>query len=214
MILRCIFIGKKEQIIMKRNALGLLTGIISNLCVYEVDGVQIVRSLPHRGQCNSTSQLANQRIFAKRVAWAKKVNWTLLNRVWKYAHFSVGGNPLNHFLKINNSAFSRTDQIKFPELLIVSEGSLSLAPELGVVRKEGQLEFSWTPHDDTHSHGNDLMNIVFLQDDGGLDVRKTTVCRSDCKALLSVPASAPKEGYVFWSSINDRAFSRSVYWKV
>ncbi len=71
----------------------------------------------------------------------------------------------------------------------------------------GDLDYS-------RSHGDDFMNAVFLQDNGRLDVRKTTICRSDCKALLSVPASAPKERYVFWSSINDRAFSRSVYWKV
>ncbi len=216
MILCRIFIGKKEQIIMKRNANGSLSGVISNVCFYEVDGVQVMRAKSGPKPKKAEWQLKNQRIFAERVAWVKKVKYPLLNRVWKYVHFSVGGNSFNHFLKINNPAFGCAGQIMFPELLIVSEGKVGFVSEFGVVRKEGQLEFSWTPNDDAHSHGNDFMNIVFLLDNGGLDVQKTTICRSDCKALLPVPASAQNqsEGYVFWSSIDDRAFSRSLYWKV
>lgn len=201
---------------MKRNSNGSLSGLISNVCVYEVDGVQVMRTKPGFKRKKAEWQLKNQQVFAERVAWVKKVKYTLLNRVWKYVHFSVGGNSFNHFLKINNPAFGNTGRVMFPELLVVSEGKIRLVLNFRVERTGSQLLFSWTLNDDLYSRESDFMNIVFLKDDGGLEVQKTTACRSDCKALLTVPASAlnQSEGYVFWSSIDDRAFSRSLYWKV
>ncbi|MDP4206714.1 MAG: hypothetical protein Q8859_12055, partial [Bacteroidota bacterium] len=111
---------------VKNNTIGSLTGIVGDLCLYEVGGKLVCRSLPRRDKKKaSAAQITCRNTFASRVGIAQSVKYTLLRRVWKYTEFPVGMNSLNHFLKINKGAFGRTDLIIYPLLFFLSDGYLS-----------------------------------------------------------------------------------------
>ncbi|MDP4184833.1 MAG: hypothetical protein Q8862_06675, partial [Bacteroidota bacterium] len=61
----------------------------------------------------------------------------------------------------------------------------------------------------------DRLNMVFLYNEKELKVIKTDVFRSAGLARIAIPVPdlTQQEGYVFWSSFDDKRFSPSVYWK-
>jgi hypothetical protein len=123
---------------------SILTGAIGrigNLVTYNLRGTQVVRTLPDTSKKRKRSPLQKQHIFSFKMqhVMARSVK----KRLWSHLSFRGGANPYNQFIKRNRAAYGGRDCIKFPELMVISEGSLLPADEFRVRKEEETLKFSW-----------------------------------------------------------------------
>ncbi|NJK97171.1 MAG: hypothetical protein HC905_21700 [Bacteroidales bacterium] len=191
-------------------------GRIGNIVTYDLNGVQVARALPDRSRKRKASPLEeiNRNNFLFRHAVAKTVKHSLIDRIWSKQVYIGGMNPYNSFISANKSAFGTDMTIAFPELMVLSVGNLRQVQDLQVSRVGELLEFRWKALFSIHSSQEDLLNLVLVSRDK-LEVFPTLIKREEEFATLKLQndASEGVKGYLFWSSVNDRNFSPSMFWK-
>ena len=193
------------------------SGRIGDLVTYNLRGTQVVRTLPETSKKRKRSPLQQQHIssFKTQHATARSVKKTIIDRIWSHLSFSGGANPYNQFIKRNRAAYGGTDHIKFPELMVISDGNLLPASEFTVQWEESMLKLSWgIGETGKYSALTDRLNIVILTFRSSLTMMDTEVRRAQKNADInfSSGSAGPVEGFVFWSSENDEHFSPSLYW--
>ncbi|HEY4785997.1 MAG TPA: hypothetical protein VIH57_08105 [Bacteroidales bacterium] len=203
--------------ILPGSALTGSKGRIGDLVTYDLNGIQVVRTLPDISKKKSSSRLQNQhlRSFKVQHAIARSIKKTIIDRIWTHLPLSGGMNPYNQFLKRNRVAYGDTEYIEFPELMMLSDGSLLPAKRF-IARKEGEnLVFSWENNPSGKPEQlNNRLNIVILEYRSSLRIIDTDARRSDGQAPVAFfrGGNSLAEGYAFWSSENEDSFSPSVYW--
>jgi len=193
------------------------SGRIGNLVTYNLNGIQVVRTMPESFKKRKTSllQTLHQNSFRVQHAIAKSVKRTLIDKIWSQLSSKGGLNPYNQFIKRNRAAFAGGDRIVFPELMVVSDGSLVPAPGFSVKKEGDLLTFTWDSHlVGKGSSNKDKLNIIMIVCRNSLCIVEIESIRSDGEATLPyAPGNDPfTEGFAFWSSENEDSFSPSVYW--
>lgn len=192
------------------------SGRLGNVVTYELNGVQVVRSLPFTKKRKPTKlQEAHRMSFKMQHLLARGVKKQIIDRIWKQASYLGGMNAYNSFVKANRGAFGQSDHVVFPELMQISLGKLNPVYNISVVREDDQLVFTWLPGEPVvYAAGTDRLNLVFLIDRCTLSVMETDITRN--AGSIEIPDQVNgrniTEGYLFWSSANDREFSPSMYW--
>lgn len=203
--------------ILPGNILIGVSGRIGNLVTYNLNGTQVIRTLPETFKKRKSSSLQKQHLISFKIqhAMAKSVKKTIIDRIWSHLSFQGGMNPYNQFIKRNRAAYGGTDNIVFPELMVISDGNLLPAAGFTVHREGEILTFSW----DSNQTGKlaspaDKLNIVILAYRCSLNMMAVEACRSDGTISFALPDKiiGDVEGYVFWSSQNEENFSPSMFW--
>lgn len=200
---------------------GVLTGArgrVGNVVTYELNGVQIVRSLPAKKKKYKFTKL--QQLYHARFQMmhrlAKSVKHEIINRIWNQLAVATGQNGYNMFIKANRMAFGGDSTVAFPGLLVLSKGDLYPVDNFAVKREGNELQFSWNNnYTGKYAYSSDSLNIVLLTERKVLKIVEIKATRDKEVATLPVPENeATIEGYAFWSSANEKYFSESVYWQV
>ena len=200
---------------------GVLTGArgrIGNVVTYELNGVQVVRSLPAKKKKYKFTKL--QQLYHARFQMmhrlAKSVKHEIINRIWNPLAVAAGQNGYNMFIKTNTKAFGGDSTVAFPALLVLSKGDLYPVDNFAVKREGDELQFSWANnYTGKYANASDRLNIVLLSGRKMLKMVEINATRAEEVASLPVPENEETiEGYAFWSSANEEYFSESVYWQV
>ncbi|HEY4787283.1 MAG TPA: hypothetical protein VIH57_14590 [Bacteroidales bacterium] len=199
------------------SALTGSSGRIGNLVTYNLKGTQVVKTLPETSKRKKSTVLQKRHIASFKIqhAVARSVKATIIDRVWSHMTFSGGMNHYNLFIKRNRSAYGKTDHIEFPELMVISDGSLLPVADFTVKKNGKNLEFVWKNNQSGKpASPTDRLHIVLLEYRSWLRIIDIEVQRVECKALiaLSKEDNEAVEGYAFWSSENEEMFSPSMYW--
>jgi len=192
------------------------SGRLGNVVTYELNGVQVVRSLPFTKKRKPTKlQESHRQSFQMLHLLAQGVKSQIINRIWKKSSYQGGMNAYNSFLKANRGAFGQSDHVEFPELMVISQGRLNPVYNVSVASEDDQLLFTWLPGETgVCASGTDRLNLVFLIDRSMLIVMETAITREtgSTKVPNLINGRNITEGYLFWSSANDKEFSPSMYW--
>ncbi len=194
-----------------------VSGRIGDVVTYVSNGITIVRALPKRRNDHKSSILQQQHLnsFKAKHDFARSIKQSIIDRIWKQVAIPVGMNPYNYFIKSNNDAFGKTDHVEFPQLMILSAGKLLPVENLKLEVANNMLLLSWTSKlINVYASANDRLIIALLSDKKNLHLFNTRSIRSEEKAELELGELNTDiiEGYIFWSSSNDKVFSRSEYW--
>jgi hypothetical protein len=202
---------------VSKNSLTGLSGKVGNMVFYVSNGIQIVRSLPESKKKRKSSDLqkVHQSSFKAKHDFARSVKHSIIDRIWSRLPLAAGMNPYNYFLQVNNDAFASTDHIEFPKRITLSKGKLLSVSNLKVSAVNHKLLLSWTSNVNSKYAGDtDRLTIAVLINKKALQLFDTSYIRSDKKAELDLSGmdTGIIEGYIFWSSPNNDAFSISDYW--
>jgi hypothetical protein len=204
-------------IIKQGSPLQGASGRLGNVVTYELNGVQVIRSLPGTTKRKPTNrQSAHRESFAIQHKIARSLKWNIIYRIWNQFSYKGGMNAYNRFIQVNRQAYGSKGYIDFPELMIVSQGNLSPVNNLKVSLEGDHLLFQWTTGVRSRINSDsDQLNVVLLHSRSSLQVIETaTQCKAGQTIIpLSGAIKENPEGYVFWSSIDNRSFSPSVYWR-
>lgn len=199
---------------------GLLkgaTGRLGNLVTYELNGVQVIRALPGTRKRKPTAlQEIHRRSFKIQHRIAQSLRWKIINRIWNQFSYKGGMNAYNRFIQINRQVYGPTGSMDFPELMVLSQGNVSPAIDFKTSQEGNNLVLQWTPgNTNRYTSDADRLNIVLLHSRSSLEVIETGVERRAGQALVPFPGDTKEtpEGYVFWSSSDNRNFSPSIYWR-
>lgn len=202
--------------IKKGSPLQGASGRLGNVVTYELNGVQVIRSLPYAKKRKPTdSQQEHRTSFKIQHRNAKSLKRSIIDRIWSRLTYQGGMNAYNRFIQINRQAYGQSGTIQFPELMVLSQGELNQVQAFTARRDGNNVTFQWTIDTNTrYAHNSDLLNIVLLRNRNSLDVIKPTVRREAGQATIPFDGNDAEipEGYVFWSSANDQDFSPSIYW--
>ena len=192
------------------------SGRLGSVITYELNGVQVIRSLPYTKKRKPTDlQQAHRESFKIQHRIAKSLKLQIIQRIWDRFSYQGGMNGYNRFIQINRSAYGPSGDIEFPELMVISQGKLNPAKDFTVTYDGKNLQFTWTPgNQNLHCSGTDQLNIALLSYRSSLEVIETNISRETGQATIpfTVNKNEIPEGYVFWSSANDTDFSPSLYW--
>ena len=125
-------------------------------------------------------------------------------------------NAYNRFIQVNRQAYGPDGSIEFPELMVMSVGNLMQVQAFAAHREGDQVTFQWaTGQGARKASPGDLLNIVLLLNKSSFEVIETGIRRDAGQATIpfAMNDAAIPEGYVFWSAVNDKDFSPSVYWR-
>jgi hypothetical protein len=195
------------------------TGRIGGFVVYELNGKQVVRSLPKpkRNRAVSPLQQIHYNSFGAQVQFAQSILGRIIRPIWGLVPNTDGLTYYNRFVKVNKMAFNNTNKIVFPELLSLTIGKLSPAADMTVSRNSNQLQLSWNGQRiHFFMQDEDQLNIVFLKNRESLIIKDEVAMRADSTYTIALPDDLGDhcEGYLYWSSPDRKMFSPSVYWKV
>lgn len=192
------------------------SGRLGNVVTYELNGVQVIRSLPYTKKRKPTdSQQKHRTSFKIQHRNAKSLKHSIIDRIWSRLAYQGGMNAYNRFIQVNRQAYGQSGTIEFPELMMLSQGELSQVHTFKAHREGNKVMFHWASGSETqHARNNDVLNIVLIQNRSSLDVIKTDVRREEGQATIPFAGNDTEipMGYVFWSSANDQDFSPSIYW--
>lgn len=192
------------------------SGRVGNVVTYELNGVQVIRSLPYTKKRKATNRQQEHRTsFKIQHRNAKILKRSIIDRIWSRLPYQGGMNAYNRFIQINRQAYGQSGSIEFPQLMVLSQGELSQVQAFTAKRDGDQLMFQWTAGPEgLHAQSSDVLNIVLLQNHSSLNVIKMDVRRDAGQASIPFIGNDTEilEGYVFWSSANDCDFSPSIYW--
>lgn len=193
-----------------------VSGRFGDVVTYQLNGTQVVRSRPYFPKRKpSPLQQQHRQSFEIQHRMAQSVKVTIINRIWKRLSYQGGMNAYNCFIQANRAAYGPSGRIEFPELMVISQGKLIPARNLSVIRQGEALLFRWTADNvPLHSLASDRLNIVLLTNQGAFRVIETGVTRETGQAIIPFSGNENEvaEGFVFWSSFNDKEFSPSLYW--
>jgi hypothetical protein len=206
--------------IVSKNFLNGASGRIGNTVTYVLNGVQVIRSLPYQGKKHKPSALQQQHLdaFKKQHLFARSVKQTVIDRIWSKEEIPPGLNPYNYFLKCNRAAFANTEKIMHPALLRLSTGKLLLAENMIFACEGHLLQIKWDNSQiNFYARTTDRLNVVLLLNRESILFLDAKAVRADGDATIQLPdtvANDMVEGFLFWSDVNDNAFSPSVFWQV
>lgn len=192
-------------------------GRIGNFVTYDLNGVQVVRSLPtdSRKKKASKLQLLHRSSFKMQHAIAHSLKHSIISRIWSKLDLKGGMNAYNQFIKTNRAAYGQSGQIMFPELMVISQGALHPVQGLQISRNGDYLHLTW----DKQGFGRfatttDRLNLVILENRKNFKNLENSAIRQDGTAEINLTGFQDNviEGYIFWSSYNDQDFSPSVFW--
>jgi hypothetical protein len=200
-----------------KNSMTGLSGIVGNAVFYVSNGMQLVRIRPTQNKSRKLSELQKAHIgsFKAQHAFARSIKHGIIDRIWSQLDIPAGMNPYNYFIKSNSDAFGKTALIQFPQLIILSMGKLLPVENLKAELANNQLFLKWKYNNDSaYASATDKLNIAILINKTELKFLENNFIRSDEKAELNLDNSETEiiEGFVFWSSQENDAFSRSEYW--
>jgi hypothetical protein len=204
----------------KNNALlSGFSGRIGKFVVYELNGKQVIRSMPKtkRNPKISPLQQIHHNSFKAQTQFAQGILGNVIRPIWGLMPNTDGLTYYHRFLKVNKMAFNNTDRIVFPELLSLTIGTLSPATDMLVVRQGNQILLSWNSQ---HIHycmlDEDQLHIALLKNRESLVLIKDVALRADSQCAQALPTDMGDycEGYLYWSSPDHKMFSPSVYWRV
>jgi len=194
------------------------SGKIGDLVLYMSNGIQIVRTRPQRKDYKpSEFQKAHIESFKAQHVFAKSIKRSVIDRIWSRETIPAGMNPYNFFFKSNRDAFGKTELIKFPQLMTISTGRLLPVEDLTIKKADNKIYIQWKVSGNMiSSYDRDKLNIAFLIDKKRLHLIDTSITRATGQAEIGLDDLQPEivEGYIFWASEDDKAFSRSEYWKI
>lgn len=193
-------------------------GRIGNIVTYELNGVQVVRSLPSRGRKKKTSELQKLHLNSFKIQHgiARSLKHNIIDRIWSKMQFKGGMNAYNQFIKANRAAYGQSASITFPELFALSQGNLHPALNFKVSVEANTLVFDWENRaSGRYASESDRLNLYLLESRRNLCSIEVSAIRQDGKAAIKIPVvNRCIEGYAFWSSHDGQDFSPSVYWKI
>jgi hypothetical protein len=208
--------NKDMATIKSDSPLSGASGRLGNVVTYTMNGVQVIRSLPFTKKRKATKlQRAHLESFKMQHLIAKSLKVPIIQRIWNRFSYEGGMNGYNRFIQINRPAYGASGEIEFPELFVISQGTLIPARDLTVTHQDHHLQFAWTPGDRSpNCSGTDRLNIALLSNRSSIRIIETGIFREAGQASIELPANmvGMVEGYVFWSSLQDRNFSPSIYW--
>jgi hypothetical protein len=200
-----------------KNSINGISGIFGNAVFYVSNGMQLVRIRPPQNKSRKLSELQKAHIgsFKAQHAFARSIKTGIIDRIWSQLDIPAGMNPYNYFIKSNSDAFGKTDHIQFPQLMTLSTGKLLPVENLKVEVTDNQLLLKWESNKDTaYASATDKLTIALLINETELKFLENSFIRSDEKAELEIDMAETEkmEGFIYWSSQENDAFSRSEYW--
>ncbi|MDP4207574.1 MAG: hypothetical protein Q8928_02045 [Bacteroidota bacterium] len=201
----------------KNSPLYQLRGRVGDWIIYERNGKVYMRAAPQpkKNHKSTAQQDLHQKSFQAIHTLAKSVKRSIIDRVWATLPMTGGMTPYSLFVKSNWTAFGHTDQIQFPELMEISRGNLLPAVGFSVKKDGDQITFRW----DASKTGwlamaDNRLNLVRLTDRLNLEYIAVEARRGDGEASVIIQDQTEMiEGFVFWSSFDETAFSPSMHWK-
>ncbi len=195
------------------------SGRFGNAVLYMSNGIPIIRSLPGTPKKCKSSVLQKKHIssFQALHHLARSVKRSIIDRVWSREEIPLGLNPYNYFIKCNRNAFAKTDHVEYPQLITLTNGYLLPAENLNFNLVEKSLQVKWTcTLKNNYAETDDCLNVALLIDRKAFFVLNTIALRKDENAIIEIPSifESIREGFIFWSSKDDSAFSRSEYWNL
>ena len=194
------------------------SGKIGTAVTYMLNGKQVIRSLPSRPRKFKATPLQQEHFnsFAAQHAFAKEIKRLIIDPIWSLASMPVGLNPYNYFIKSNRNAFGKSNIVEFPELMILSIGSLLPVKELHYHVEQNILQLKWNNTiENGFAKADDKLHLVLLIDRKSIVFVDNTATRADGifeYDVVKYPGSSV-EGFIYWSTVNYLSYSPSVYFK-
>lgn len=156
------------------SAMGFFKGKIGNAVSYQLNGKNVVRSLPGKSAKNKRGSVKQN---ANRSKFTKMQNFLQPTLYFIRVGFNIEGrsrqmsahNAAKSYNMLN--AFSLEGEIDYSKM-VVSYGNLAGAVEAIVVQDDAGLHFSWKNNSEPHVvHGGDqVMLLAYCPNDGSAEI--------------------------------------------
>ena len=197
---------------------GAFIGRIGNIVYYELDGVQIARSIGQHPGTFSKAQLANQQRTAVVSKFLNPIK-AFISLSFKSTEFKAKNHPYNKASSYNkiNATIGEYPNISMDFSKVrISDGDLPEAKNPEVVAVEGGLKFTWTYDEkaDAERREDQVMLMAYFPKQEAAIFIYSGARRPEQEATLAIdPSFARKEAETYIAFVSDdrTRIARSVY---